>query len=686
MDFRSRIANLSEKKRQLLLRKTKDLLKGTAPDDQSEKKYLDSNNKKLNATVHSRSTYLDAYVVTEPGKDLSAEILRKFLQKSLPNYMIPNRFFWGESIPKNSNGKVDLKALFDHTKDSYTKATQEFAAPRNKIEESLARIWSEFLNVKQVGIHDNFFELGGNSILSIQIVSKAKREKLQFSINQLFENQTIAELATLIHGENFPQVEQRAVNGEVPLTSNQHWFFNQKLANHYDWNQAILLDINGPIDVPKLERALGHLLVHHDALRFSFRGDGNTWKQFNNKSSTDKRIIHVHLSKWDESEQFADIKKTTAELQSSLSLAKGDLLRFAIFTNPTHKLNRLVILIHYLIADSKSCKILIEDLETVYWILINESEDPWLPKTQSYKRWAECCNSYADSKMIRKELDYWLAVHQNSANKIPKDSNDSDHEFDLNRHVISSLLSKEETKLLSKEIPVTLNTPLIDLLLTALSLTFSEWVTSNTLLVDLELQNREETFDGMDLSRTIGSFRTIFPFALTLGKMKNLENALKMTKEQLHTIPHASLGYGFLRYLSQNKDISSLLSNLPNPKILFKDVARMDQYVLDSKLFKLAEMRLIKGQDIQASQNYLIEITPVIFKEKLEISWSYRPSIHFEKTIKNLSDRFFESIKKLLEYCTSHDIKGFTPSDFPEADLNQTELDALLSELDESDL
>ena len=150
-------------------------------------------------------------------------------------------------MPLTPNGKVDRRAL---PAPDWIRPELEvpYVAPRTPREEVLAGIWADVLGLEQVGIHDNFFELGGDSILSIQIIARANQAGLRLTLKQLFQHQTVAELAAAAGTTPALQADQGLVTGPVPLTPIQHWFFEQQLPDCHHYNQAMLLEVRQALD------------------------------------------------------------------------------------------------------------------------------------------------------------------------------------------------------------------------------------------------------------------------------------------------------------------------------------------------------------------------------------------------------------------------------------------------------
>jgi len=157
-------------------------------------------------TDASGITYLVAWVVAENQDNFAEDMLRNHLQAKLPRYMVPRRYVSVDALPVNASGKVDTSALPEPAAVSRA-ADNVYIPPRTQEETSLARIWSEVLNVQPVGIHDNFFDLGGASLTSLRIVSKASDAGVRLNGEPikpelLFEYPTVCELAAYIQSQN----------------------------------------------------------------------------------------------------------------------------------------------------------------------------------------------------------------------------------------------------------------------------------------------------------------------------------------------------------------------------------------------------------------------------------------------------------------------------------------------------
>lgn len=626
---------------------------------------------------------LVAYVVLNQDKLPSISNLRGYLQEKLPEYMVPAAFVMLESLPLTPNGKVDRKALPAPDRDR-PELKEAFAAPSTAIEKILAEIWAQVLGLEQVGIDDNFFELGGDSILSIQVISKANRAGLKLTPKQLFQHQTIAQLAAIADTDQTQQSEQGLIIGEVPLTPIQHWFFEQNLSDPHHWNQAVLLELRQPLEPALIEPVLQELLKHHDALRLRFARGESGWQQDLANPDEVAPFTCIDLSSLPPDEREAAFQTAATQLQVSLNLSEGPLLRTALFDLGKHQPHRLLLAIHHLAVDGVSWRILIEDFQTAYEQISRGETVALPPKTTSFKQWAERLHEWARSPELQGEFDYWFALSHQPTARLPIDFPTAAN-LVASEKTVSVALNVEETKLLLQEVPAAYRTQINDVLLTALGQAFERWTGNNSLLLDLEGHGREDIFEGVDLSRTIGWFTAVFPVLLNLERPSDLGAAIKSVKEQLRAVPNRGIGCGVLRYL--NPEIAKKLHKLPQAEVSFNYLGQFDQVLPQSSLLMLSSEPSGPIRSPRGNRRYLLEINGFIASSKLQLDWTYSENIHRRESIENLATGFIESLRSLIQYCQSPDAGGCTPSDFAEfkwSQWGQDDLDnitAILGEL-----
>ncbi|HEY9810223.1 MAG TPA: amino acid adenylation domain-containing protein [Halomicronema sp.] len=607
--------------------------------------------------------------------------LRCFLKEKLPEYMMPAVFVLLEALPLTNNGKIDRKSLPAPERDR-GQISENFVKPSTPVEQILAEIWAQVLGLEKVGVEDNFFELGGDSILSIQVISKANQAGLKLTPKQLFQHQTIAQLATVADAEQVNKPEPELITGSVPLTPIQHWFFEQNLVDLHHWNQAVLLELRQPLDPVLIEQTLQELLKYHDALRLRFERGKFGWQQEIINPEKNVPFSPVNLSLLPPEEQEMAFQTKAAELQASLNLSEGPLFVAALFDFGEQQLNRLLFVIHHLAVDAVSWRILIEDFQIIYEQISRNKTVSLPPKTTSFKTWSERLQKWVKSEEQQEELNYWLDVSNKQVSRLPVDYQKAN--LVAFEKTVSVALSAEETKALLQEVPAAYRTQINDVLLTALAQVFGRWTGSNSFLLDLEGHGREDIFEDVNLSRTIGWFTTVFPVVINLEKPADLGTALKSVKEQLRSLPNRGIGFGLLKYLSG--ELGKKLDNLLQSEVCFNYLGQFDQLLPESSLLKLSSEPSGPIRSPQGNRRYLIEINGFIAGGKLQIDWTYSENIHRQETIENLALEFIEALRLIIQYCQSLEAGGFTPSDFSEfkwSQWNQDDLDNIAAILGE---
>jgi amino acid adenylation domain-containing protein/non-ribosomal peptide synthase protein (TIGR01720 family) len=621
---------------------------------------------------------LVAYILPEQAEQKPSQgELRTFLQRKLPEYMVPSAFAVLEAWPLTPNGKIDRRALPAPGR-ARPQLEHAFEEPVTLTEQLLVGIWSQVLGVDKVGVHDNFFELGGDSIIGLRMVARANEIGLRFTPRQLFEYQTIAQLAAEADLVSTRQTEQDIVTGPVPLTPIQHWFFEQQLPDVHYWNQAVLLEVQDELDPELLEQAQQALLVHHDALRLRFQQVRQHWQQINHSPDEQIPLTIVDLTEVPEAEQRSAIEEAAAQLHGSLNITEGPLMRVALLHLGAPKTSRLLIVIHHLAVDIVSWQILLEDLEIAYQQLRSGQAIQLPSKTTSFKQWAEQQEKYARSAQLRKEVEYWLARPWTSIGRLPTDRPEGMNTRASTRAVLVSL-SVEETQALLQQVPKIYHTQINDVLLTALALAYARWTGRRSLLIDLEGHGREDIVEGIDLSRTVGWFTALVPVVLDLGNTNGLGEALKAVKEQLRSIPHGGIGYGVLRYLSKDENIVEQIRLLPRSEVIFNYEGRSAQALSQDALFRFAPESSGPALSPQGTRSHLLDVNVAVEGSRLHVHWTYSENLHRRSTIERLAKMYMEALQSLIYHCQSPEAGGYTPSDFPDTDLSQEELDMLIA-------
>jgi amino acid adenylation domain-containing protein/non-ribosomal peptide synthase protein (TIGR01720 family) len=616
---------------------------------------------------------LVAYVTGGEPRVPDADALRAFLKEKLPEHLVPAAIVTLPSLPLSPNGKVDRKAL-PAPDASHSEQTRPFVAPRDEVERKLAELWAQVLGRERVGVHDNFFELGGDSIVSIQVVARARQAGLHLTPRQLFQRQTIAELATVVTAARSALGEQGPVRGQVPLTPIQRSFFERGLPEPQHFNQAVLLELREPVDAGLLEQALRKLVEHHDALRMRFFRTGDGWEQLNAGPDDTVSLQRVELSTAPEAERGAALTEAASRLQASLKLSEGPLLRAALFDLGSGQPRRLLVVIHHLVVDGVSWRTLLEDVSTGYEQLRRGEPVTLPPKTTSFKAWAERLEAHAKSEALEAERAFWLSDSRREIRPLPVDRTGSNTA--ASARDVSVSLDVEETRALLREVPAAYRARIDDVLLTALAQALAGWTGERRHLVELEGHGREELFEDVDLSRTVGWFTSVVPVLLE-PPASSPGTALRAVRDELRRMPNRGIGHGLLRHLGREATVRELRA-LPQAQVVFNYLGQLDATAASSPLFGMARESSGSSVSARGTRSHLLEVNGLVIEERLRLSWTYSENVHEQATIEALAQGFLAALRTLIAQRGTPDALRYTPSDFPLAGLEQAALDRLL--------
>jgi non-ribosomal peptide synthase protein (TIGR01720 family) len=561
-----------------------------------------------------------------------------------------------------------------------------YVAPETEIQHTLVHIWEEQLGITPVGIHDNFFELGGYSLMSIQIIDKAKKSGLNFTPQQMFEHQTIARLAEVAGTGQEIQAEQKLVSGSLPLTPIQHWFFEQDIPDRHHWNQAVMLEVVQPLAPALLQAVVQQLLLHHDALRLRFIQEGADWQAYLADHEEASVFEEVNLSEMPPQARTAAIEAAAAERQASLSLVEGPLVRVLYFHCGPEPA-RLLLIIHHLAVDAVSWRILLEDLETACRQRSQGAAITLPSKTTSLKQWSERLSEYAQHPALEHELAYWCNPVRREVEPLPVDMPGGQNSLS-SVATVQRALESDETHTLLHAVPQIYRTEINDVLLAALLQTLTQWTAAPLLLVDMEGHGREPLFEDVNVSHTVGWFTTIYPVLLNQGEIDDCDNpgeVLKSVKEQLRRIPGRGIGYGLLRYLRTDTHSVEQLRNFPQAELSFLYLGQLNQEQLETSITRMSSDPYGPLQSPRGPRRHLLEISAMVIEHRLQVTWRYSTNLHRPATIAQLAGEFIGALRELIDHCQSPDAGGETPSDFPLADLDEAGLSVLSSLLEAAD-
>ncbi|QSW21547.1 amino acid adenylation domain-containing protein (plasmid) [Clostridium gasigenes] len=578
--------------------------------------------------------------------------------------MIPTYYIYLNKMPLTNNGKIDKRKLPEV--DLEALINNEYEEPRNKKEEILVSIWKDVLGSERIGINDNFFDLGGDSIKAIRIVSKLQGYGYKLEVKEIFEKGTIKNISYKIV-KNEEVINQEEVSGEVLLTPIQKMFFEEDLTNRNHWNQSIMLHKKDGFDKNIISRVFKELIIHHDALRMVYKEQGNKLLQVNRKS--DEELFSLKIKDLIQIDNYEEkIKEESDKIQKSIDLENGPLVKLGLFN--TKDGDYLLIVIHHLVIDGVSWRILNEDFARGYHQVVNNEPINFQEKTHSFKEWADYLYENRDSEEVLSQKEYWEDIINKKINKLPYNYETKEKSKIRDSKNITISISKEETNDLLKNVNRAYSTEINDVLLTALTISVNNWTKEERVLINLEGHGREVIGKNIDVSRTIGWFTSQYPLLLEVKSDINLGNKIKEVKEKLRHVPKKGIGYGILRYMNNEENLIDI-----NPEISFNYLGEIDEEKND--IFNISNLN--KGNSVSLDSEMLneIDINGIVAGGKLSIDITYNSNKFNEATISDLAQNYKNNLINIIEHCKNKKDKEATPSDYSCNDLTIEELSEL---------
>ncbi|MCU0289840.1 MAG: amino acid adenylation domain-containing protein, partial [Acidobacteria bacterium] len=381
--------------------------------------------------------YLYAFVVCR--ETITEPELRSYLGRHLPHYMVPAFINPVDKIPLTPNGKVDRKALAEMNRAINNK--KKYDAPRNGLEQKLIDILQEVLGIERLGMNDNFFENGGDSIKAVQAAIRIQKLGCKVETADFFIYPVIYDLAKqikpvdlAIHQAMVEGKEELSVHwdvndlmswlgileGKVELTPIQQWFFEKNVPHDHYFNRAVLLRREKGFVPGTLEKLFSHLIFHHDMLRVVFEKTDHRVIQRNRGFEPGEKFFHLEvIDLTDKNDIAAEIETHAARIRRAIDYKSDFLMRLGLFK--TNDADYLLIVLHYLIVDALSWKILLEDIGFGLQKLEKEEILFFREKTDSYMYWADRLMKYAGSYKLLNQLDYWQRIEKQSITPLPFD-------------------------------------------------------------------------------------------------------------------------------------------------------------------------------------------------------------------------------------------------------------------------
>ncbi|MCP5108135.1 MAG: amino acid adenylation domain-containing protein, partial [bacterium] len=632
-------------------------------------------NKEIKAAVvtHRESGDLCAYVVPEQQgtvQDFDPSALKEFLSLELPPYMIPTHIVTMEQFPVTPGGKIDRQAL----PSPEVSAAEQYTAPEDDHQTLLADIWSGVLGVEKerIGIDTNFFETGGDSIKVIQISARLRKHGLKLENGDVFQYPTIRQLSGFItpldHAAN-----QETVKGDVPLTPIQHWFFAENTVEPHHFNQAVMLFSPDRFDPETVKAVFQKIQQHHDALRMTFRREGDKITQFNGENTPLSLDIH-DLRHMDGEEARVMLHEAANRIQAGINLETGPPLKLGLFQLSDG--DRLLVVVHHLVMDGISWRILFEDIDRLYRDYRDGKQPELPPKSDSFKQWAEELVKYAQTPGFLKEKEYWKPMESVTTTRVvPIEAGTAAAGSMKDVENLAVTLEPGQTQLLLSGVNHAFGTDINDILLTGLGLALHSLYGVRQFPVVMEGHGREDILKGVDITRTVGWFTSQYPVLLDFSHARDRGRQVKEVKETLRRVPHKGIGYGILKYLTGEEHKEGMGFSL-KPQVAFNYLGQFDAD-LETTGFGMAAEPVGLTRSEKGTQEHELEVVVMITGGRLVLSVSFGKNRFKPSAIEELLEAYKNELGGLIDFCTAREERERTPSDFTSKGLTVTDLEII---------
>lgn len=563
--------------------------------------------------------------------DKTAKNFREYLKATLPDYMIPAHFYRVDAIPVNQNGKVDVDALLFQMVD--LDVNEEYVAPSMPLEKMLVSIYEEILGKENISIRDDFFALGGDSIKAIRVAAKLYKLNFQVGIEEIFMYPQIQALSR--HLQKFEAVEEKA-DGEIVLSPIQRYFFERKLNNPNGYFQSMIFRINEDISFEGLEKVWDRLIKMHDAFRMRFESKDGEIRCF--YSDDGNNYYHEELS-MDEAELIENVSVWGKLLSDKMNIEKGPLA--AWYYIKTENGNYLFLLIHHLIIDGVSWRILLDDMDMLLGDI--DAEDPG--KTSSYMTWSRWVNNYGNEDSRQYEMEYWNNVLRRVKPVLPEVETEKKRLFQKTFE-----LEESTTKFLTEDVHKAFNTDITGFLLAALAKAISAETDNSVIPIMVESHGREILGENINVSRTMGWFTSMYPVIISVDSNGGTDSLLKDVKKTVSEIPNKGFDYSILKYCRKNTE--DCRENLDKPvSMLFNYLGDISKDV-EKNNFRQASFGFSGNTATKEKQEYALEINGVTSNGRMQFKATYvENSFEENDFVEKVMKQFKENLENFAEFC-----------------------------------
>lgn len=580
-----------------------------------------------------------SFVIFKNRHQDNISLLKEYMKNRLSNYMMPQIIREVDDIPLTNNGKVDVKNLLAGIKQE---REEKYEEPLNENEKILHKVWTEVLKIPKIGIYDNYYEIGGDSIKAIQITSILNKYFFDFDINLLQKHPTIQELARKLES-----IKEKSKNSDEPSTSTlspaQNWFFFKNLLNENYYNQSVLISPKKNLDENLFAEAFRLVAKHHKILntRIQVGDSGLKYIEFDKNQTSEIEIIKLS----DNYTFEKDILNRINKLQNSIDIYESLSPKALFFTSGQKQY--ISIVMHHLIVDGVSWRILIDDLHYVYNELVSRREVKLENYGNSYFDWIDQLIQYSNSQAIINDQEYWNKILSVKTNPLPIDKkiNLEDQKYGNCINTVAEIPREALKKIIDKAF--TLNV----ILTAAIILSLEDYIGSNKILVETEGHGRQNIFSKkIILNKTIGWFTSIYPIVFELENTSSLLDKIYKIKDTMEEIPNYGISFGILRYLKPNN--TEINFSQYKPEVIINYLGEFQNEIND---FEIEYFSKKTGESIDKNnqRDYKLEINMFIKNDLIYVNINYNEKEFKRKTIDDFLNAISANINRINEILSS---------------------------------
>ena len=636
------------------------------------------------SSENNNVTTLTAYLVIDQNKLIENEVIKKikfFVKQNVSYYLQPSKYYILDKFPTTIHGKIDKTKLREFKNDSLKIQPDTDSLHKTSLQKILSDLWIKYLKIDAIKLQDDYFDLGGDSIISIQIVSEAKKNNIKIEVSDIFDYPNILELSQHVSVEdnnidNQPVVEPRET-AHVPLTPIQIWFFSLNYKKYNQYNQYALLDVSIDVGIQSIKSIIRSIELKYDVFKYKFSDELGEWKVSlgdETSSNTALDVQSTDLQYCQHQHVEKAIQEKFNELNKQIDIKHGPTFIVNIINLPNSDTRLIMMIAHHLVIDTVSWHFMLNDMNEGYQ---NEQlRKPLKIKKilPSFSNWAKNLSSYAVSQTLTDETSYWSTLlHEMSSvemfNKLKTETNyktsSFSEKFDQNKTEKLFFFAREK------------NIKFNELLYVILSLAIGSVTKNNSISFDVEGHGREKIFKKSDDTQALGWYTTFYPFHIKLDNFQDINGAINKVIEALSVLPNKGIGYSVLKYLSPRDKFNTIIKDAPLSAIILNYLGKVNQVPDNANTVFTPSKRTINSQETVSQDNYqphAIEIGIAIDSGELNVVFKYYDHTNNNLFSDNLIKEFITIINNIIN-CQANDKKIYYADQFPFCQLNQSNID-----------